>query len=60
MLFKKMYWPLAILVILTLALGACTPAEDGDGDTGMQIPDIEEGMFNVALVMLSTHDDGGR
>jgi len=31
------------------------PADSG----GLQIPDIEEGMFNVAIVMLSTHDDGG-
>lgn len=31
------------------------PAESG----GLQIPDIEEGKFNVALVMLSNHDDGG-
>lgn len=30
-------------------------AEEG----GLQIPDVEEGMFNVAFVMLSTHDDGG-
>ncbi len=26
---------------------------------GLQIPDIQEGKFNVAFVMLSTHDDGG-
>ena len=26
---------------------------------GLQIPDIEEGKFNVAIVMLSNHDDGG-
>jgi basic membrane lipoprotein Med (substrate-binding protein (PBP1-ABC) superfamily) len=31
------------------------PAEEG----GLQIPEIEEGKFNVAFVMLSTHDDGG-
>jgi basic membrane protein A len=26
---------------------------------GLQIPEIEEGKFNVAVVMLSNHDDGG-
>ena len=26
---------------------------------GLQIPDIEEDKFNVAIVMLSNHDDGG-
>jgi basic membrane protein A len=31
------------------------PADEG----GVQIPDIEEGKFNVAFVMLSNHDDGG-
>ncbi len=31
------------------------PAEEG----GYQVPDVEEGMFNVAFVYLSTHDDGG-
>lgn len=32
------------------------PAEETGG---LQIPDIEEGKFNVALAMLSVHDDGG-
>ena len=36
------------------------PAEEAPADSSsMQIPDIEEGKFNVAIVMLSTHDDGG-
>ena len=36
------------------------PAEEPPADSGgLQIPDIEEGKFNVALVMLSNHDDGG-
>ena len=36
------------------------PAEEEPSDSSsMQIPDIEEGKFNVAIVMLSTHDDGG-
>ncbi len=34
---------------------AAEPADSGS----LQIPDIEEGKFNVAVVMLSTHDDGG-
>ncbi len=32
------------------------PAEE---EGGLQIPEIEEGKFNVAFLMLSTHDDGG-
>ena len=31
------------------------PAAGGE----LQIPDIEEGKYNVALAMLSVHDDGG-
>ena len=31
------------------------PAAEG----GLQIPDVEEGKFNIAVVMLSNHDDGG-
>jgi len=33
--------------------------EEAASDGGLQIPDAEEGMFNVAVVMLSNHDDGG-
>jgi basic membrane protein A len=36
------------------------PEEEAPADSGgLQIPDIVEGKFNVALVMLSNHDDGG-
>jgi len=33
------------------------PAEEPS--TGFQIPEIEEGMFNVAMVLIGPHDDGG-
>jgi basic membrane protein A len=33
--------------------------EEAAPEGGVQIPEIEEGMFNVAIVMLSNHDDGG-
>ena len=36
------------------------PAEPPAEDTGgFQIPDIQEGMFNVAMVLIGPHDDGG-
>ena len=46
------------------------PASPGGGGTGctaagaaagasLQIPDIEEGKFNVAMVLIGPHDDGG-
>lgn len=34
-------------------------AEQPADSTGMQIPDVVEGKFNVAFVLLSVHDDGG-
>jgi basic membrane protein A len=36
-----------------------TTEEEAAPEVGLQIPDIEEGKFNVAVVMLSNHDDGG-
>jgi basic membrane protein A len=62
-----------VLVILTLIVSACggdteepaaeepaeEPAAEEPASGGLQIPDVEEGKFNVAFVMLSTHDDGG-
>ena len=33
------------------------PAEEPS--TGFQIPEIEDGMFNVAMVLIGPHDDGG-
>jgi len=49
-----------IIAALALVLAACGPqpaAEPGAG--GLQIPDIEQGKFNVAAVLIGPHDDGG-
>jgi len=35
------------------------PAEPAEPSTGFQIPEIEEGMFNVGMVLIGPHDDGG-
>ena len=59
MFSKRVRWLWATLTILTLVLSACGGADEPAEEGGLQIPDIEEGKFNVALVMLSTHDDGG-
>jgi basic membrane protein A len=66
---------LSIMVTATLAFGACssTPASSagasasggaagcaGSGaGTNLQIPDVEAGKFNVAMVLIGPHDDGG-
>jgi basic membrane protein A len=60
---------LAVLMVASLALGACSqasssPAASATGCTagaasGTQIPEVEEGKFNVAMVLIGPHDDGG-
>jgi basic membrane protein A len=62
---------LSLLAIASLAFGACSNvggsaapsggtacAATGAG-TNLQIPDIEAGKFNVAMVLIGPHDDGG-
>ncbi|MET0801380.1 MAG: BMP family ABC transporter substrate-binding protein, partial [Actinomycetota bacterium] len=66
---------LSLLMVAVLLLGACssTPASSssaaaddrcaGVGTSGsegeLQIPDVEEGKFNVAMVLIGPHDDAG-
>ncbi|MCK4317028.1 MAG: hypothetical protein KAX24_14780, partial [Anaerolineae bacterium] len=75
MLSKKARWLLAALMILTLVLTACAPAATEEPATeepapaeepteepseeGFAIPATEEGKFNVAMVLIGPHDDGG-
>jgi len=40
-----------------LAITACGPAVEEVG--GFQIPAIKEGKFNIAMVLIGPHDDGG-
>jgi len=59
-----------LLVIFTLVLTACgggatatqAPAAattEVPATGGLQIPDVQEGKFNVAMVLIGPHDDGG-
>jgi basic membrane protein A and related proteins len=65
---------LSLLAVGALAFGACssTPSASGGGGSAdacagtgtqgganLQIPDIEQGKFNVAMVLIGPHDDGG-
>jgi basic membrane protein A len=57
------------LAVAALVVGACgqgggTAEPSGTGCTagaasGTQIPEVEEGKFNVAMVLIGPHDDGG-
>jgi basic membrane protein A len=61
---------LAMLMVSSLLLGACsqggTPSPSGGttgctagAASGAQIPEIEDGKFNVGMVLIGPHDDGG-
>ena len=66
---------LSLLAVGALAFGACssTPSASSggggsadacagtgtQGGANLQIPDIEQGKFNVAMVLIGPHDDGG-
>jgi basic membrane protein A len=53
---SKTLWQFAsIILILAMVLSACGPEEVG----GFQIPDVQEDKFNVAMVLIGPHDDGG-
>jgi len=49
----------ALLALLALALTACGGEEAPEVVGGFEIPTVEEGMFNVAAVLIGPHDDGG-
>ena len=53
---SNLLWKLtALLVIAAMVLPACGPEEVG----GFQIPDVQKDKFNVAMVLIGPHDDGG-
>lgn len=56
----KYFWRvLALVVILALGLVACAQEAAPEEVGGFEIPAIEEGKFNVAMVLIGPHDDGG-
>jgi basic membrane protein A len=53
---NKIIWQLmAGLLIASMILSACGTEEVG----GFQIPNVKKDMFNVAMVLIGPHDDGG-
>jgi basic membrane protein A len=52
----KVIWEvIAVILIAAMALSACGPEKVGE----FQIPNVEDGKFNVAMVLIGPHDDGG-
>ena len=62
---KQLWRIFALLTILSMVISACgTPAPAEAVETpevvgGFQIPTTQEGKFNVAMVLIGPHDDGG-
>jgi len=55
---QKIWRIASAMIVLVMILSACagaTPETVG----GFQIPEIQEGKFNVAAVLIGPHDDGG-
>ena len=53
---KNIVWRVSLIIIAaSFIFSACGPTEVG----GFQIPDIEKDAFNVAMVLIGPHDDGG-
>jgi basic membrane protein A len=58
---RKIYvWRMvAIIAILAMVLSACQTSAATEEVGGFQIPETEDGKFNVAMVLIGPHDDGG-
>jgi basic membrane protein A and related proteins len=52
---KTVWQIISLMLVATLLFSACGPEKVG----GFQIPDVQEGKFNVAMVLIGPHDDGG-
>jgi basic membrane protein A and related proteins len=66
---RRHLWWLAALTVVTVLVGACSQSGGGGASAAAsgaaseaaapQIPDVEDGKFNVAMVLIGPHDDGG-
>src|SRR5512137_1391330 len=52
---KTIWQMIALLLIAAMLLSACGPEKVGN----FEIPQVEKGKFNVAMVLIGPHDDGG-
>jgi basic membrane protein A len=57
---KTLWRLIAVLTVLAMVLAACqSQPEQAEEVGGFQIPAAEEDKFNVAMVLIGPHDDGG-
>ena len=50
---------LALMLVLSACGGAKPAATQAPAAGGLQIPEVQAGKFNVAMVLIGPHDDGG-
>jgi basic membrane protein A and related proteins len=56
---KVLSYLVPLLITMSLLLSACGGAAEPEEVGGFQIPAIEKDKFNVAMVLIGPHDDGG-
>lgn len=54
---KGLWRLIAVLMVLVFVLSACGTKTENVG--GFEIPNVEKGKYNVAMVLIGPHDDGG-
>jgi len=59
MLRNSMWRSVGLLLLAGLALAACAGEATPEVVGGFEIPAVEDGKFNVAMVLIGPHDDGG-
>lgn len=60
-MFRNKLWQVgALLLVFSMVVAACGGADEPPEVVGgFEIPTVEEGKFNVAMVLIGPHDDGG-
>src|SRR3990172_6908491 len=56
---KRIWRSVGLLLLAALALAACAGEATPEVVGGFEIPAVEEGKFNVGMVLIGPHDDGG-
>lgn len=59
MSIPRMWRIVGLALFAALFVAACGGAEEPEVVGGFEIPAVEEGMFNVGMVLIGPHDDGG-
>jgi basic membrane protein A len=60
-MFRNKLWQVGtLLIVFSMVLAACGGADETPEVVGgFEIPTVEEGKFNIAMVLIGPHDDGG-